>query len=419
MVKSRTACGDVDQSHKQHDVIHPTPEHILGNYEYAPFYPAALVTLSQIRGERNVVTDELKEDILFQGLQNPVDVSFINESLLDEYIGFTNRTWGSSANISDFTSLQSPDGSFPLLKSGHSRLQAVTELIAEGRLPTDSQVVARLSKANTVQDIVDWQRGENIHSQPPRERTAMALVESYQHGIEIGLWRTPKQFLVYQHERGRDASKGVLNHALKYALLPSRIRNFILAGQVPYLAGVELGSTVEVLKQFVLYSNTDASTRENTLSTVDELRIHEIVVMKLDILCSRIVEDKLNSTAAQRMIRGRRREWARLVETMRDGAHNSVEGLPFEFEQDQLERALKQQKRELKVKMTALMRRYRGADIVDFLRLQDDILSHEETEELVESFRQSTAETNRVVSEVLGAQATSSALLDGGDGEES
>jgi len=384
----------------------PTRERILGEYDHMPFRPDQLVTLSQIRGERNVVTNELKEDILFQGLLNPLDVSLVTEDLLEQYINFTNRTWNSDAKIEDFAHLRLPDGRYPLLKSGHSRHEAVTELIAEGRFPDDQLVMTRVSSAESVQDIIDWQRGENIHSQPPRERTAMALVESYMYGIETGQWATAAEFIEIHKARGRDASKGSLDQALKYAHLPPRIRNFILAGQVPYLAGVEMGATTDMLTEFVAVSNGYHGTADPKLSEEGRVRLHDIVVMKLDIMCNRIAEDRLNSTASQKFIQGCRNEWTRLVKSIRHGGRSRVHTLEFEFGQDQLEMAYEAEWRALRAQLNTLRQKYSGADISLFLQLQRGIIPDDEVDRLLAAYEGSVAGNQHRIAVNIGALGT-------------
>lgn len=397
--------------HVVHDT-EPTRERILGEYEQRPFRPDELITLSQIRGERNVVTNELKEDILFQGLLNPIDVSLVTRELLEQYIDFTNRTWGSEATIDDYLHLAMPDGRFPLLKSGHSRHEAVTELIAEGRLPADQQVMTRISSAESVQDIIDWQRGENIHSQPPRERTAMALVESYMHGLESGQWATEQEFIAAQKAKGRDASKGALDQALKYAQLPPRIRNFILAGQIPYLAGVEMGATTGILTEFIARSHGYRGVDDPKLDDEGRTTLHEIVVMKLDMLCNRITEGRLNSTASQKFIQGRRNEWTRLVRSMRSGRRLKQGSLDFEFGQDQLELAYEAARRDLAAQLRELTRKYNGADVAELLRLQRGILPDDKVNELVAAYQGSAAEYRARISAGMGPFAATAAEMD-------
>lgn len=363
-------------------------EIVLGAYEYLPFRPDQLVSLSQIRGERNVVTAELKEDILFQGLINPIDVSLVSLELLEEYMRFTNKVWGSEAKIEDYLRLRLPDGRFPLLKSGHSRHAAVAELIHEGKLPEGSQIMTKVSEANSAFDIVQWQRGENIHSQPPRERTAMALVESYVYGLETGQWNSEEKFIAIQKKQGRSVTKGPLDQALKYAKLAPRIRNFILAGEVPYLAGVEMGATMEVLTEYVARSNGYDGPHDPRLEDDDaSKRLHKIVEIEMDRICNKITGDNLNSTAAQKVVQARRKLWGESVNMMRPDK-KSGEGatLKFEFATDALEKSLAAAQKELRRELADTARKYSGHDIPRFIKLQEGILPEGAVEDLLRSF---------------------------------
>lgn len=374
-------------------------EFVLGQYETLALRPDQYVTLAQIRGERNVVTDELKESILRQGLINLPDTSLLTHEALAEYIAFTNRTWGADVKIEQFTDLRMSDGRYPLIKSGLSRFQAITELIAEERLSRDTILTTKLSPAQTVWDIVQWQIDENIHSQPPQERRAMALVESYRFGLQQGDWSSEDDFVRIQQAAGHDVKKGPLNQALKYAKLEPRIRNFILAGHVPYLAGVEMGATVDVLTEYVA--------RLNGFDGVDDLRItpeHRKTItstatIELDIICSRIAGDRLNSTASKRLVQGRRTAWGELARQLRPNGRAHGQVLQFEFAQDQLERYRAIKQRELEAQLRDLARKYHGADVADFLQLQRGILHDDDVAPLLHELEEGQRRTISAIGE--------------------
>lgn len=385
--------SDVSEAESSH-------ERILGDYEYLPFGPDALVSLSQIRGERNIVTDELKGDILYQGLINPVDVSLVSRDLLEEYILFTNSTWGSETSIQDYLHLQLPDGRFPLLKSGHSRTTAVIELITEGKLPENTRIMTKVSEAQGIFDIVQWQRGENIHSQPPRERVAMALVESYTYGLNNGLWHNEAEFIDIQKSQGRTIAKGPLDHALKYSRLAPRIRNFILAGDVPYLAGVEMGATMEVLAEYVARTNGyDGHNDPRLLASPDRMdKLRKVVELEMDRICNRITGENLNSTASQKVVQAKRNAWASAIKSMRQPKKGRDETtLLFEFADDALDNAVAAAERALKRELSETKSKYSGHDIPAFLKLQQGILPEKDVKELLASFEEELLRTQQVL----------------------
>lgn len=389
----------------------PSQEVVLGAYEYVPFNPGQLVSLSQIRGERNVVTDELKEDILFQGLINPVDVSLVSRQLLEEYIAFTNDTWGSEASIDDYSHLQLSDGRFPLLKSGHSRAAAVMELIAEGKLPANTQIMTKVKESHNVFEIVQWQRGENIHSQPPRERTAMALVESYMYGLNSGLWSNEAEFIAIQHQQGRSVAKGPLTQALKYAKLAPRIRNFVLAGEVPYLAGVEMGATMDTLAEYIARTNGYQGVDDPRLTANPERMkmVRQLIEIEMDRICNRITGDNLNSTASQKVVQAKRSAWADANKSMREPRRKGSETtLHFEFADDALEKAVLAAQRALKRELTDTKNKYAGHNIPRMLRLQEGILPQKDVIELIEMYEEEIRKTQQTI----GAFTTTASAYD-------
>lgn len=370
-----------------------THEVVLGHYETLALRPDQYVTLAQIRGERNVVTDELKESILRRGLINLPDVTLLSPELLEEYINFTNSTWGSNATIEEFAHLQLPDGRYPLLKAGLSRHQAVMELVEEGRLPFGTLLTTKLSEAENVWDIVQWQIDENIHSQPPQERRAMALVESYGFGLRTGAWSNEAEFIAIQNAAGHDVKKGPLDQALKYSRLEPRIRNFILAGQVPYLAGVEMGATTDVLTEFTARRNGFDGIDDTSMTAEERRKILDTVTIEFDILCNRITGDRLNSTAAKKLILGKRRVWDELAKQMRPNGRARKNVLDFTFSQDQLDIYYEAKRRELQTDLRELSRKYHGADIAEFLELQKGILPDDEVARLLGDFEQGVQRT--------------------------
>lgn len=386
-----------------------TAERVLGRYETLELRPDQYVTLAQVRGERNIVTDELKESIMRRGLINLPDVTLLPHGALEEYVAFTNRTWGADASIEQFAELRLPDGRYPLIKAGLSRHQAVTELVAEGRLPYGTKLATKLSSAESVWDIVQWQIDENIHSQPPQERRAMALVESYSFGLSSGQWANEGEFIAMQKAAGHDIKKGPLDQALKYARLEPRIRNFVLAGQVPYLAGVEMGATADILTEFTARRNGFDGITDPSLTPEQRKKIKDTVTMEFDILCNRITGDRLNSTAAKKLIQGKRTTWDELAKQMRPNGRARKRVLDFQFSQDQLDIYYEAKKRELTTALKDLSRKYRGSDIAGFLQLQRGILPEHEITGLLQEFETELERTKAT----LGGLSTAATIYDG------
>ena len=201
-------------------------------FTYGTRYSDEIVKLSQVRGEQNIVSGELVTDIRNNGLINPLDIAIVSEELLIEYLSFVEKTWGSAAEIDEFTHLRQEDGSYSLLMAGHSREQAIEDIEEQDALENGVMVrhpipVKIHENIESVWDIIRIQLGENIHSQPPKERQAIALVEAF----EFGGWDSVEDFLAEANIK--NVTKGFMEKALQFRKLPKEIRSYVLAGPVP------------------------------------------------------------------------------------------------------------------------------------------------------------------------------------------
>ena len=151
-----------------------------------------IVQLSQIRGDRNKVTTALKDSILQEGLLYPPIVASVSPALLEEYIGFTNRTWGGEANFDDFADRLRLDGNYYLMVAGHTRCAAVEELINEGALPANIEMPVKVVKMGSVMDIVSVQRAD---IQPVK-----AVQQGAGDGFQLCKAAFPRAFDVQRHD---------------------------------------------------------------------------------------------------------------------------------------------------------------------------------------------------------------------------
>lgn len=275
-----------------------TPERVLGRYETVELPPSAYVKMSQVRGERNKVTEELKDSIESQGLISPIHVARMTAANLAEYINFVNHVWGSETVFEQFIDQQQADGYFYLVIDGHPRHQAIIELEEEGRLEP-SLVAASVHTVRSPEDIIRLQLDANIHSQPPRERRAIALVESYEWGLTTGRWKNHKEYV----ERNVGISSLALSEALAFSELPATVRNYVLAGHVPYAGGVALGRLAPDIKERVmLLSGLDDATMTKSERELFQKAVHDRLMVEVNF----IAEKHLNSTAAEKRLKSTR-----------------------------------------------------------------------------------------------------------------
>jgi hypothetical protein len=345
-------------------------------FTYSKRYSDEIVKLSQVRAEQNIVKGELVVDIRRNGLINPIDVGVISEALLVEYLQFVKNTWGAAAELEDFENLRQPDGSYTLLLAGHSRHQAIEDIEEQECLETGVMVRAAIPvkehAIGSIWDIIRIQLGENIHSQPPKERQAIALVEAY----EYGNWNSVDEFL--ESGAGKDVTKGFMEKAIRFRELPPEIRSYVLSGPVPYYAGVELALTVEPLKKFYaakIGKSLDKIEHEN-----DGMDI--LVRQELTILCNRIIESRMNSTAAQTHVKSWRKHWNDATKKLLDepSAQNTLD---FELESEDIDKFIKAKEAEIS-RQLASMARLKHSDVVTLIRLADGAVGREKVNALLE-----------------------------------
>jgi hypothetical protein len=368
-----------------------TPELVHGHYETVALTSGEYVKMSQVRGEINPSNDDLKASILRTGLINPIDVAHLSEASLVEYISFVNQIWGAKSLIKDFTPQQQSEGSYYLIIAGHSRHQAIEELEQEGRSGT-YRIEAKVHGVTSPDDIIQIQLDENIHTQPPRERRAVALVEAYKWGVVSGKWSTQKEFLSTRGDIGRSA----LYEALAFENLPPVVRNFVLSGKMSYTAGIELGKSAQDLRDYICYkANIDAGkeTLEQT-ALIDERHL-----IKLVIETNTIINKKMNSTAAQKRIRSWRTNMQREMTDSRDGKNKKDTSL-FEYDLYTPQQILDQDLHEDRKELAEFIRRYSrfpGTFAMDMIALNKDVVPQEVVDQALLDFKISVQNGARLV----------------------
>lgn len=249
---------------------------------------------AQARPVKNSRQNELTSS-LKTGQESPISFTIIDKELLNEYIQFTNRIWGASVDISSFTPLPDHPDNFILLVAGHSRLQGFLDIAMElDEDPNNFTIVGRLREgAITVEDILDIQRKENIHTEVPPDREARIIAEDYIFQKEKNPKLTKKAFI---ESRGIPINR--LNDYLGYVDLPPRIRKMTDDGALAFGVAVELGRAVAVLREEALRIKLDS---QDTVSNKD-LEIEEFITLELQRHIAMFLNDG-NITSARYRIR--------------------------------------------------------------------------------------------------------------------
>lgn len=251
---------------------------------------------AQARPIRNTRQNELTSS-LKTGQESPISFTIVDKNLLLEYIQFTNRIWGDNVDISNFTPLPDHQDNFLLLIAGHSRVQGFRKIAMElDEDPQNFTIVGRLREgAVTVEEILNIQRKENIHTEVPPDREARIIAEDYIYQKEKNPKLTKKAFI---ESRGIPINR--LNDYLGYVDLPPRIRKMTDDGALAFSVAVELGRAVAILKEEGL--RRKYGSRMGIDSKDLDLEIEEYVTLELQRHIAMFLNDN-NITNARRRIR--------------------------------------------------------------------------------------------------------------------
>lgn len=277
-----------------------------GDYERHVMPVDQYVMLPQVRAGLNPSFDIIKESIREVGILNRVDVARVSEEALVEYLELVNRIWGTSVAFDDYAHLQQPDGMFYLVIAGHTRTEALRQLMQEDRSSDNPSanpydMAVDIHAVSTPMDIIKLQMHENSYSAPPPERRAQGLVEAYYLGLRTdenpnGLWRNMKEF---SEVNGISAS--ILSEALNFAKLPSEAIDFVYSGKLSFKAAVELGKGCEVIEAHermkVRFGIEDGD-------QVDDKDADEAYKLKIAEIITLIFAKGLGVAASQKHIKG-------------------------------------------------------------------------------------------------------------------
>lgn len=209
-----------------------------------PVIVGVINRLGQQRPDRNErqadldasVADRAKHDAKGGGLINPVNVGLVEPGLFKDYVEFTNRTWGADRSVDEFRALA--DGKYAVLIAGHSRYESrVRAIEAGGESIWVETIEAQIHKVQSIEDILDIQLHENIHSSPPPDRAARAYAESFLWAKARDPGLTKAEFV----RRKNGLTAGALSDALLYVELPPKVRALTDNGGLPFTVAIELG----------------------------------------------------------------------------------------------------------------------------------------------------------------------------------
>lgn len=317
----KKTAGQATQGGEQVFLHGELPEHLepreYGKKEYAAVELRSLVMVSQQRGANNPAYGNIKDSIKSGDLINSPDVALLTHESLAAYLTFINKIWGASHNIASYK--PDADGYYHLVIAGHTRVEAMIELEdekakelaelgfdpAQLRQPT---VWGKIYRDLEPEDILSLQMDENLHEKPSQERSAIAMVETFLYGLDIGKWRSKKEFV--EANKGK-FSQDALNKALVFCELDQTTRDFVFTGVVSYGPVVELAKTVGPHRKYILakyfegrtYDQLTDEEREEVEKEISQWNASEIAFMQ------ERGKKKLNVTAAKKRYESFVKSW--------------------------------------------------------------------------------------------------------------
>ncbi len=389
-----------------------SPERAHGHFETILLFSDEFIKLSQVRPGKNPILEDLKNSIEKVGMLNAIDVAKMDTPLLEEYIEFTNMVWGSDRNIEDVRSL-GVDGFYYPLVAGHSRHQAIEELEAEGRIE-QRPIQTKVHPVQTIEDILDLQLGENLHSVPSMERRALAAVEHFTFGVMKGKWTDQDDYYAQHPDLQHD--KSLLEDGLVISQLPPNLQDYVFKKKVAFATGIEIAKTGRVLRRHIEFKQ---GAKFGEMDEVTRAKADRLYLQSLNMLASKIANKRLNAPAAKKVLMAERQRlnneiYGKLIAASdQSGISNpdipekEVEVLEFAEDatlfdilvepEDELDRALRESDKEL----SKLLSEYANAPssfALELLELAMPIVPAEKRNEIMADFERS----NRIGMHLIG-----------------
>jgi hypothetical protein len=372
---------------------------VFGDHPEKDVQVKKLVVLAQVRSEKNSEYQQLKDSIRTSGLLNPIDIAYVNEAQLEEYIAFTNQLWGSDVKIEDFIIQRDEFGKYNLVVAGHTRTYVINELENEDELGRIYSIRTKVHDISDPEDIISLQLDENLHSKPVLERQAMAIVEAYEYGKLYGRWDSPESFA--RLKKGK-FTKRQLKDAIGFATLPPEAREFVLSGLLTYTAAVQIGRSSGTILDDILVAFDPSG--EVTITPEVEDDLMNAYRLEIDRLITHIQSTGINSSAAKKYIQGQTMLAEERIAKAKGLLDDDDTLFDYDMVSDESVRAqyLAQKKRELQVEHNRLAQHYNSGDTI--MALHAD-LSGVATTEATRIIDNSNARMFRVVLSPLMQQA--------------
>lgn len=363
---------------------------VFGEHETTTLPVESYVRLPQVRSGMNPELENLKDSIRTRGLINPIDVARMDPEHLQAYITFVNQLWGTKVDVADYEAQQQPDGCYYVVVAGHTRTEAISQLQEEDGAQYD--VVAKVHPIADPQEIIALQLDENLHSKPAQEQRAIAVVETYEYGLQNGLWSNKAEFLA--RSKGK-FSRQILNDAIGFASLPPDARDFVFSGRLSYNAAVALGRSVETIADYAAVRLGYEAMPESVPPELEQA-VHQEIGLLIAKICNR----SLNGTAAKKYIAGQMGMMQQQISACREESEKTDVLFAFATAEEQRDIYLKQLQGEYRAALRA-MRTLSVDAVTDALSLHRRLAGNEGIDGLEAERRRRTQELGVTATELL------------------
>lgn len=394
-----------------------SPERAHGYFETMLLFSDEFIKLSQVRPGKNPILEDLKNSIERVGMLNAIDVAKMDTALLEEYIEFTNMVWGSERSVDDLRPL-GVDGYYYPLVAGHSRHQAIEELEAEGRIE-QRPIQTKVHPVASIEDILDLQLGENLHSVPSMERRALAAVEHFTFGVMKGKWTDQDDYYAQHPDLQHD--KSLLEDGLVISQLPPNLQEYVFKKKVAFATGIELAKTGRIMRRHIEHL---AGAKFSAMDEDTTVKSEQLYHQRLNILASKIANKRLNASAAKKVLMAERQRMNNEIygkapdDTKADSPVPNKEVDVVEFAEDatlfdilfepesELDRAIKEADKEF----NALLAQYANAPssfALELIELAIPSVAEQRRQEILADFDRA----NRIGMSMLGGNVLRSASV--------
>ena len=216
-----------------------TPEPIITR-EFGPdnlravLYPELNVVSQMRQLYETEPLEELSASIDLHGLMHQLTVAELTPEQCVDYLEGVNKVWKSDHGIDELAVNQA--GNYYIVIAGHRRHLAIGKLIEDhGWEPDGIAIISNVHEDILAFEALKLQLSENVMAQPKPYEFAYAVRELYEVGLLEGRFSSVAAFA-----RELEFKEDKVRNAVRYCMLPGRVRQLVERSSLSYSASLEL-----------------------------------------------------------------------------------------------------------------------------------------------------------------------------------